>query len=116
MVRLNETDRIRILMMIGFGITARSHQAATNLFNATYRQGMDPVSKSTVTRLFQKFEQRGTVKDLPRAGRPPTACNEENQITVALGVIEDPHKSLRQSAAENDISVKSVSKIIKKII
>lgn len=106
--------------MVGWGPPGaagrRSNRATADLFNETFRQGMTPISQATVSRIHRKFQQHGTVRDLPRSGRPPTACNEEKQLDVVLGFIEDPHLSIRRSALQNDIDGKSVHKIMRKIL
>ncbi len=51
-------------MMIGFGDRVRTHEEVKDLFNERYRQGNDPIARSTVTKTFQRFRQHGTVKDL----------------------------------------------------
>lgn len=116
MAKLNEQDRIRVLMMKGWGPVERSHQAVADLFNLTFRQDLPQISKSTVSRIFRKFQQHGTVKDLPKTGRPTRVATADNQLTVALGFIENPHLSLRRSALINDINPMTVSKIMKKIL
>ena len=45
---LNETERIEILMMIGFGNRCRTHEQVRILFNQTHPD-RPPISQSTIS-------------------------------------------------------------------
>ena len=69
---LTETERMIVLMMRGYGDRIRSYREVVELFNATYPDQCDPISKSTVERTIARF-QRTLIKDEPRSGRSPKA-------------------------------------------
>lgn len=112
MQRLTDRERITLLMIRGWGAVRRSYLDVKNHFNATFRAGGAPISKSTVERTVRRFEDTGSVKDRPRSGRPRTAGNEESSLDVLLSFIEDPHSSLRKTAQEHQIGKSSVHEIL----
>lgn len=54
--------------MRGYGDNVRSYEAVVALFNNTF-PNRRPIVKSTVQKTVTRFEQTGSVKDKPRAGR-----------------------------------------------
>ena len=113
MQRLNERERISLLMMRGWGELKRSYVDVKTLFNDTFRLGLIPISKSTVSRTITRFNDTGSVKDRPRSGRPSTATNEEKSLDVLLSFIEDPHTSIRKTSQQHEICKFSIQKILK---
>jgi len=111
MVFLSERERISILMMKGWGDNQRSLEAVQVLFNETFLDRNEPISKNTVKRMIDRFNETSTVIDLPRSGRPATTTNEENQLNVALSVIEDPHSTVRKLHQQHNLSVGSIHNI-----
>ncbi|XP_018375240.1 PREDICTED: uncharacterized protein LOC108769006 [Trachymyrmex cornetzi] len=83
-------------------------------FNETFRNGLTPISKSTVERTIRRFNDTGSVKDRPKTGRPMTTTNFDNSLNVLLSFIDDPHSSTRKVSQEHEISTMSVHKILKK--
>lgn len=114
MAPLTERERILILMMKGYGNITRSNEDVQILFNDTFRVGAEQISKSTVQRTIARFNLSGSVKDLPRSGRPVTATNPEKQLDVALSVTEHRHSTVRKLNQQHDISVGSTHNILKK--
>lgn len=114
MAALTERDRIHILMMRGWGDNQRSFEDVRSLFNETFRIGQVPISKMTVSRTVRRFNEHGTIKDLPRSGRPVSVATEENQLDVALSITEDPHSSIRKLQQQHDITYGSVQRILTK--
>jgi len=110
---MTESERIEILMMIGYGDRKRTHQEVCNLFNDTHPD-KNPISKSTVTRTLQRYRETGGVKDRIKTGRPRTATSEDNALSILLDVIEQPKASLRQIAAAHNISRRSVETVLKR--
>lgn len=113
MASLNETERIEILMMIGYGDRTRSFTEVVNLFNELHPD-RDLISKSTVSKTLSRFRETGSVKDRPKVGRPVTATSEENSLNVILDVMENPTTSTQQLALTHDISRYSIQKIVKR--
>lgn len=112
MASLSEHERIEILMMLGYGDRRRSLQDVCNLFNDTH-PNRNPISKSVVGKTLRRFEQTGSVKDLPRSGRPRTAKSDDNKLDILLAVSEDPHLSTNQLAANFNISQSSIVSFLK---
>lgn len=111
---LTERERISLLIMRGWGDLRRSLNDVVALFNQSFREGMTPISKSTVSRTVSRFEQTGSVKDRLRSGRPSTATNDEKSLEVLQSCYEDRETSIRNIAQELDISVGSVHTVLKK--
>lgn len=110
---LTEQERISLLMMKGWGDRQRSHEQVRLLFNETFRHEELGISKSTVSRTIQRFEQSGSVKNLPKLGRPKTATTEDQQFEVAQAFIENPRLSIRKAADELEISRNSLHRNLK---
>jgi len=68
----------------------------------------------TVQRAVRRFNDTGTVRDLPKSGRPRSAGNKEKSLDVLLLFTEDPHTSVRRTAQEHEISKSSVHNILKR--
>lgn len=111
-MELSERERITLLMMVGFGDRKRGLQEAADLFNATFPDRMSLISKSTVYRNLRKFNETGSVKNIPGSGRKRTATNEEKSLDVLLNVHEEPKTSIAKLALNNDISQSSVRRIL----
>jgi Transposase. len=111
MAKLSERERIDILRMIGFGDKLRTHQEACQLFNATYPD-RPPITQSTVSRVLARFEETGSVKDAPRAGRP--RVDDETRLNILVELQDNPHSSTRSIALNNDISHVTVVNFLKK--
>lgn len=112
MVRLTETERIEILMMIGYGERRRTHDEVCALFNAE-RPNRENITRTTVTKIYRKFRDVGHVKDLQRSGRPKVTT-EDKVLDVLLTINENPHSSTRQLALDNNISQGTVLNILHK--
>lgn len=113
MAELTERERITLLMMRGWGELQRGYKAVRQLFNANFRGRNNAISKTTVIRTIQRFEDTGSVKDRPRSGRSKTATNEDKSLEVLQSFVEDPHTSINRVSQENEISFGSVHKILK---
>lgn len=72
-------------------------------------------SRQGIYKLNKRFEETGSVHDLPRSGRPRSATSEANVTTIAESVVHSPKKSHRKRSAEFDISVTSVHRIMKSL-
>lgn len=114
MATLTEREKISILMMRGWGNNQRSYKDVRTLFNQSFRQGQTQISKMTVSRIVNRFNQHGTVKDRPRSGRPVTVTTEDKQLDVALSITEDPHTSIRKLQQQHNVSYGSMQNILTK--
>ncbi|KAJ4436248.1 hypothetical protein ANN_18879 [Periplaneta americana] len=74
---------IQILMIFGYGDRQRSHREAANLFNGMHPD-RNPIPHTTVTTNVRKFTETGSVKDLPRSGRPKCATDDNTSLDVLL--------------------------------
>lgn len=99
--------------MRGYGDRVRSYDEVANLFNRTFEDREEPVSKSTVSRTVARFLETGSVKDRPRSGRPKNATNDEESLNVLLNFQENPHTSTRKVAQQRGVGRMSVSRILK---
>lgn len=113
MAQLSERERITLLMMRGWGNQTRGYKQVAQLFNEELRDADHKISKSTVIRTVQRFEDIGSVKNRPKSGGPKIATNEDKSIEFLQSFVENPHISLRRAALEHDISLGSASKIMK---
>jgi len=113
MAHLNERNRIVILMMIGYGDRRRSYAQVANLFNENHPDRI-PISKSTVLKTFQRFQETGSVKDREKVGRLSSVTNEDDSLNVMLNVTETPTTSIRQLALNHNMSRGSITKIMKR--
>lgn len=112
-MKLSETERIEILMMVGYGDLQRSHQDVCHLFNNVH-PGRSPIVRSTVSKLVRKFRETGNVKDMPKSGRPKSVTNHDKVLDVLVSVMDNPITSTTQLALDNAISQSSVVRILKK--
>jgi len=56
MTELSERERISLLIMRGWGDQQRDHKQVMQLFNKTFRNKNNRISKTTVVRTIQRFE------------------------------------------------------------
>jgi transposase len=89
-MRLTETQRIEILIMLGCGEKTRTHNEVRIMFNNKY-PNREPVSQSTISRIEAKWRETGTVKDLGKPGRPGVPNDKKLDILVSL--TENPNLS-----------------------
>lgn len=91
-----------------------SVQEAAKIFNERYPDRPAPLSASTVSKIWNKFKETGSVHDRKRSGRPATSVTEENSISIMAQIELKPHSSTRQLAQDAGISKGSVSTILRK--
>ncbi|KMQ85171.1 transposable element tc3 transposase [Lasius niger] len=113
MAELTERERISLLMMRGWGNQVRSYKEVMRLFNDTFRNENNGISKSTVVRTVQRFQVTGSVKNRRKPGRPATASNDDKALDVLQSFIEDPHIFINRAAQQREIGVASIHKILK---
>lgn len=111
MVRLNDTERIEILMMIGYGDRRQSCAEVMNIFNEAHPD-RQPISKPTIARTLKRFLETGDIKDRPKSGRSINVTTEESYMDVLLDVVENPKTSVQQIAINHNMSRYSIRKIL----
>jgi hypothetical protein len=68
MVHLSKTERIEILMMVGYGDRKRSCAQVVTIFNEIH-SNREPISRTTLSKPLQRFQESGGVKNRARPGR-----------------------------------------------
>ncbi len=76
--------------------------------------GTDPPSAKYVISLNNKFDETGTVADLPRTGRALSASTVENSDRVISAFVASPIKSVRRASLQLGISKSTVSRVLSK--
>jgi transposase len=107
---LSETERIVVLMMIGYGDRKRSCAEVMTFFNEIH-PNRQPISRSTVTRTWSRFNETGSVKERPKSGRPKIVTNDENSLNVMLDVVENFKTSVQQLALNHNMSRRSIQNL-----
>lgn len=110
-MRLTETQRIEILIMLGCGEKTRTHNEVRIMFNNKY-PNREPVSQSTISRIEAKWRETGTVKDLGKPGRPGVPNDKKLDILVSL--TENPNLLTTQLGLDNTVHRSTVTKFLKK--
>ncbi|KAJ8950228.1 hypothetical protein NQ318_006202 [Aromia moschata] len=111
---LSEEERIYLLMMRGWGDQQRSYNQVRDLFNQTFRVDRVPISKTTVQRTIQLFQETGGVKPGPIPGRH-TVSTEERKMEVALAFVENPRSTIRKVEQMVGMDKKLVHKVLKEM-
>ena len=110
MARLSEKQRIEVLIMIGCGVKQRSQHEVCEMFNNKYPN--QQISQSTISRIFHKFEESGTVSDLPRTGRRRTVSENDKQNVMVAGT-ESPNDSVRSIGTNHGLAKSSVHRTLR---
>lgn len=113
MAKLNEKERITLLIIRGDQGRERSYEETRQIFNQRFPQ-RPPISKSVVEKTVKRFLETGSVQDRPRSGRPLTANSPEKTEEVLLTYVENPRTSTRKAAQATDTDKRSVGRILKK--
>jgi len=64
------------------------------LFNETVRNENNRISKTTIMRTIQRFEESGSDRNRAKSGRPATATNENKVLDVLQSFVEDANTSI----------------------
>uniref|UniRef100_A0A1B6BYL5 DUF4817 domain-containing protein n=1 Tax=Clastoptera arizonana TaxID=38151 RepID=A0A1B6BYL5_9HEMI len=107
------TTEERIFLLKSWWKTNKNSEEVIQLFGKRFPQ-TPPPSRQGIYKLNKRFEEAGSVHDLPRSGRPRTATSEANS-TIAESVVQSPKKSLCKRSAEFDMSVSSIGRIMKSL-
>jgi hypothetical protein len=71
------------------------------------------ISKPSVRDICNKFDSTGTIKDVPRSGRPKTGRSEANIHAIHAKILSSPKKSTRRLESETDLSRATIHRILK---
>jgi hypothetical protein len=69
----------------------------------------------TIKHLYERFQQTGSVADLPRSGRPSTSATPERLEEVQFLIEQNPRTSVSAGAAALDIPRSSYHALLKKL-
>lgn len=75
----------------------------------------EPPAKTTIRDLFNRFQQTGSVSDLPRSGRPSTSSTPERLEEARALVDENPKTSVTAGAIALGIPRTSYHRILEKL-
>jgi len=92
----------------------KDYKQVMRLFNETFRNENNKISKTTVVRTSQHFEKSGSVRNHPKSGRLVVATNENKVLNVLQSFVEDSYTSINRIAQQHKIGAASVYKILKK--
>jgi len=82
MAELSERERISLLMMKRWSDQQRDYKQVMQLFNKTFRNENNRISKTTVVRRLSTFEESSSVRNRPKSDRLVTATNENKAMDV----------------------------------
>ena len=74
-----------------------------------------PPKFTTIKAVFERFQQTGSVEDLPRSGRPATSTTPERLEQVQKLVAADPSTSVSRGAAALDLPRTSYHRLLVKL-
>lgn len=111
MVHLTETERIEILIMVGYGDRKRTQLEVCEIFNERYPH-REPITQSVVSKTLKRFRETGNVKDLVKTGPQRSATNEDKKLDVLIEIEENPNISTRQLSLNHAVSKGSIQKIL----
>lgn len=70
--------------------------------------------KNTIKHLYENFRGSGTLRNLPKSGRPRSARNTRNIDRVSASVERDPETSQNRRAQQLNLSQSSLQRILRK--
>jgi len=68
--------------MRGWGDQQRSCKQIVRLFNETFLNENNRISKTTIVRTIQRFEESDSVRNCPKSGRPATATSKNKALDL----------------------------------
>ena len=74
-----------------------------------------PPSRQAMAAIVQRFEDTGSVADLPRCGRPKSATSGEHKAALKEAIQRSPHKSTSRASLALNISRTSVWRLLKEL-
>lgn len=109
MNKLTIPQRTEIVNLCTEGNTIR-HVA--EIFNGRHPNRIPPLAHGTVSRIWRKFQETGSVHDRPRAGRPSKVRNEAVIANVLDTLNETPRTSSRALANVTNLSRNTILSIL----
>ena len=107
--RLNKDQKVFVVKTF----YENSNKSETcRLFEGKFQRN---IKRDTVSKLIQQFEDTGSTDDLPRPGRPVTACSPENCEIIRGAFSLSPTKSTRRASMELNISRTSIRRLLSQL-
>ena len=107
--RLNKDEKVFVVKTF----YENSNKSETcRLFKEKFRRN---IKRDTVSKLILRFEDTGSTDDLPRSGRPVTACSPENCQIIRVAFSLSPTKSTRRASMELNISGASIRRLLSQL-
>ena len=100
--RLSISEKVTIVRL--YTACGRNSLETVRRFTKPF-PGRFVTSKTTIN--INRFDETGSVQDLPRSGRARTARSQENTAIVQTAIEESPTTSTRRLTAEMGISQRS---------
>ncbi|XP_043676454.1 uncharacterized protein LOC122633042 [Vespula pensylvanica] len=88
--------------------TQRAYRRHFNVKNAP--------AEMTIRNIIARFQQQGTVSDLPRSGRPRSVFTNANIQRVEESVLEEPGTSTRRRSSQLELSRTSLRRISRHLL
>ncbi|KAJ8916353.1 hypothetical protein NQ315_005050 [Exocentrus adspersus] len=107
---LQESRRIEVLMMIGYGEQVRSHAVVAVLLSENHPE-LSPISQGSVSKIYAQYRDLSHVRDVNRQRQP--RINEEDKLNVLLEYQEHPVTPTRKVARKHGVSHTTVRKWLK---
>lgn len=109
MNRLTIPERTEI---VGLCVEGNSFRVAAAVFNDRYPNRQPPLAHGTISNLWRKFTETGSVHDLPRTGRPSKVRNENVVANVLNLVNQNPRTNTRALANVTNCCRNTLMKIL----
>lgn len=109
MLKLTVAERTEIVGLCANGATVRN---AAAVFNIRYPNRLRPLAHGTVSNIWRKFIETGSVHDQPRTGRPSKVRNPNIIDAVLNTVNENPRTSTRALSNVTNLSRNTISAIL----
>ncbi|KAJ8962171.1 hypothetical protein NQ318_018128 [Aromia moschata] len=107
---LTESQKIEILMMIGYGDRARTQCEVVRLFRETHPD-LPPLNQGTISKIEAQYREMGHVRKVP--SKRQAVVDDATKLNLLLALEENPITPARQLACDSNLNHKTVLKIIK---
>ncbi|KAJ8963172.1 hypothetical protein NQ318_018637 [Aromia moschata] len=107
---LTESLKIEILMMIGYGDTARTQCEVVRLFRETHPD-LPPLNQGTISKIEAKYLEMGHVRKVP--SKRQAVVDDDTKLNLLLALEENPITPARQLARDSNLNHKTVLIILK---
>ncbi|KAJ8939669.1 hypothetical protein NQ318_016613 [Aromia moschata] len=107
---LNESLKIEILMMIGYGDRARTQCEVVRLFRETHPD-LPPLNQGTISKIEAQYREMGHVRKVP--SKRQAVVDDDTKLNLLLALEENPITPARQLARDSNLNHKTVLKILK---